>query len=579
MRTLRWTLLAILVLLGIGWLVHRVQQPGVEDGSALVLRLEGELVEAADAPFFAQVLGVQRRSLLSVLSELRKAERDERLAHVVLEIGDLRIGWAKAQELRDAIQDLRDSGRHPIALLGVGGFGANLEYYVASAAEEIYLQPASGPPLIGLAEEHLFLGGVWDRYDVSVAVGKAGKYKGAAEQLAGREMSAPYREQAESLLDSVDAQFVSGIAEARGLSDDAVRMALALASSKVETLKALDLVDGESTREELIARLGEPPVVEGKDYAGVDAASVGFDPQATFALVYASGAVVQGEGRTTRTGEPVAASETVAEALATAADDDSIAAIVLRVDSPGGGSFPSEAIWRAVRKARQSKPVIASFSDYAASGGYYVAAAADGIVAQPGTITGSIGVFAVRPALGAFFARFGVATETMQRAPHAELNLATPPLSDDTAEWLDREVQNVYELFLDRVAEGRALEVVQVDAVAQGRVWTGEQAVERGLVDQLGGLRAAVLLAKERAGIDADADVSLSVYPPPRPLAEQIAESFRLSVARTAVSGLPFDLERYSEHWPAAAGRISAWLGAIAQGGALLLPPVWIEIQ
>lgn len=579
MRTLRWTLLAILVLLGIGWLVHRVQQPGVEDGSALVLRLEGELIEAADAPFFAQVLGVQRRSLLSVLSELRKAQRDERLAHVVLEIGDLRIGWAKAQELRDAIHDLREAGRHPIALLGVGGFGANLEYYVASAAEEVYLQPGSGPPLIGLAEEHLFLGGVWDRYDVSVAVGKAGKYKGAAEQIAGREMSAPYREQAESLLDSVDAQFVSGIAEARGLSDDAVRMALALASSKVETLKALDLVDGESTREELIERLGEPPVVEGKDYAGVDAASVGFDPQATFAVVYASGAVVQGEGRTTRTGEPVAASETVAEALATAADDDSIAAILLRVDSPGGGSFPSEAIWRAVRKARQSKPVIASFSDYAASGGYYVASAADGIVAQPGTITGSIGVFAVRPALGAFFARFGVATETMQRAPHAELNLATPPLSDDTAEWLDREVQNVYELFLDRVAEGRALEIVQVDAVAQGRVWTGEQAVERGLVDQLGGLRAAVLLAKERVGIDADADVGLSVYPPPRPLVEQIAESFRLSIARTAASALPFDLERHSEHWPAAAGRISAWLGAIAQGGALLLPPVWIEIQ
>ncbi len=575
MRTLRWTLLAILVLLAIGWGVHRMQKPSLDDGSVLVFRLEGEFVEAADAPFFAQALGMQQRSLLGVLSELRKAQRDQRLAHVILEIGDLQIGWAKAQELRGAIRDLQEAGRHPIALLGVGGFGANLEYYVASAAEEIHLQPGSGPPLIGLAEEHLFLGGVWDRYDIAVAVGKAGKYKGAAEQLVGREMSAPYREQAESLLDSVDAQFVSGIAESRGLTDEAVRMALALASSKPETLKALGLVDGESTREELIANFGEPPVVEGADYAGVDAASVGFDPQATFALVYASGAVVQGEGRTTRTGEPVAASGTVAEALAQAAEDDSIQAIILRVDSPGGGSFPSETIWRAVREARQSKPVIASFSDYAASGGYYVASAADGIVASPGTITGSIGVFAVRPALGAFFARFGVATETMQRAPHAELNLSMPPLSADTAEWLDREVQTVYELFLDRVAEGRSIDVAQVDAVAQGRVWTGEQAVTRGLVDQLGGLRAAVLLAKERAGIDADADVGLSVYPPPRPLAEQIAESFRLSVARTAASALPFEVERF----PAAAERVSAWLGAIAQGGALLLPPVWIEIQ
>ncbi|MCL4686768.1 signal peptide peptidase SppA [Myxococcota bacterium] len=575
MRTLRWTLLAILVLLGIGWLVQRARQPGVDPGSALVLRLEGELVDAPDAPPIARLLGVQRRSLLSVLSELRKAQRDERLAHVVLEIGDLEIGWAKAQELRDAIQDLREAGRHPVALLGVAGFGANLEYYVASAAEQVYLQPGSGPPLIGLAEEHMFLGGVWERYDIAVAVGKAGKYKGAAEQLTGHEMSAPYREQAASLLDSIDTQFVSGIAEARGLSAQDVRRALALASSRPETLKALALVDGESSRDELIETLGAPPVVEGDDYAAIDAASVGFDPVATFALVYASGTVVQGEGQATRTGQPVAAADTVAKALETAAEDDSVQAIVLRIDSPGGGSFPSETIWRAVRAARAHKPVVASFSDYAASGGYYLGSAADAVVAQPGTITGSIGVFAVRPSFGAFLARFGVATETMERAPHAELNLATPPLSADTEEWLEREVGRVYELFLDRVGEGRGLEVPQVDVVAQGRVWTGEQAVEHGLVDRLGGLRAAVRVAKQRAGIDEDADVGLAVYPPPRPLAEQIAESLRLSAVHAARSALPFD----AGHWPDAGGRVSAWFGAVAEGGALLLPPVWIEIR
>lgn len=575
MRTLRWTLLAILVLLGIGWLVQRARQPGVDPGSALVLRLEGELVDAPDAPPIARLLGVQRRSLLSVLSELRKAQRDERLAHVVLEIGDLEIGWAKAQELRDAIQDLREAGRHPVALLGVAGFGANLEYYVASAAEQVYLQPGSGPPLIGLAEEHMFLGGVWERYDIAVAVGKAGKYKGAAEQLTGHEMSAPYREQAASLLDSIDTQFVSGIAEARGLSAQDVRRALALASSRPETLKALALVDGESSRDELIETLGAPPVVEGDDYAAIDAASVGFDPVATFALVYASGTVVQGEGQATRTGQPVAAADTAAKALETAAEDDSVQAIVLRIDSPGGGSFPSETIWRAVRAARAHKPVVASFSDYAASGGYYLGSAADAVVAQPGTITGSIGVFAVRPSFGAFLARFGVATETMERAPHAELNLATPPLSADTEEWLEREVGRVYELFLDRVGEGRGLEVPQVDVVAQGRVWTGEQAVEHGLVDRLGGLRAAVRVAKQRAGIDEDADVGLAVYPPPRPLAEQIAESLRLSAVHAARSALPFD----AGHWPDAGGRVSAWFGAVAEGGALLLPPVWIEIR
>jgi protease-4 len=530
-------------------------------------------VEAPEAPLFAQLLGMHQRSFVGALSELRKAQRDERLAHVILEIGDLQIGWAKAQDLRDAIRDLREAGRHPVALLGVGGFGANLEYYVASAAEQVYLQPGSGPPLIGLAEEHLFLGGLWERYGVSVSVGKAGAYKGAAEQIAGTGMSAPYREQAESLLDSVDGQFVAGIAEARGLTEDAVRKALEVASSKPKTLEALKLVDGERTRAELLKTLGDPPLVKGSDYAAVDAASVGFDPVATFALVYASGAVTQGEGRTTRTGQPVAAADTVVEALEKAAEDDAAKAIVLRVDSPGGGSFPSELIWRAVRRAREKKPVVASFSDYAASGGYYLSSAADGIVAQPATITGSIGVFAVRPALGGFFQRFGVAAETMQRAPHAELNLATPPLSSDTAEWLDREVKTVYEQFLARVAEGRGLEVEQVRAVAEGRVWTGAQADQRGLVDQLGGLRAAVALAKEKAGIDADADVGLTIYPTPKPLAEQIAESLRLSAAQAAAAALPFDPQRW------AATRMAAWLGAVAEGGALLVPPIWVEIE
>jgi protease-4 len=576
MRTLRWTFLAILVLLGVGWLLQRLQQPGVDRGSVLVLRLEGELREAPDAPLFAQLLGMQQRSFVSVLSELRKAQRDERLAQVILEINDLRIGWAKAQELRDAIRDLSEAGRRPVALLGVGGFGANLQYYVASAAEQVWLQPGSGPPLLGLAEEHLFLGGLWERYGVSMAVGKAGTYKGAAEQIAGFEMSEPYREQAASLLDSVDGQFVAGIAAARGIDEAAVRAALAEASSSVEALVAQRLIDGEATRAELVAKLGDPNVVKGSDYAAVDARSVGFDPVATFALVYASGAVVAGEGRTTRTGEPVAAADTIVEALEKAIEDDEVKAIVLRVDSPGGGSFPSELIWRAVRRARESKPVVASFSDYAASGGYYLASGADAVVAQPATITGSIGVFAVRPALGGLFERFGVHTATMQRAPHAELNLSTPPLSEDTAAWLDREVQEVYQLFLRRVGEGRGIEAAAVDAVGQGRVWTGAQAGERGLVDQLGGLRAAVEIAKQRAGIAADADVSLAVYPPPRPLAQQLAEAMRISAAQAARAALPLDADALSA---AMAGRLGAWLAAIAEGGALLVPPVWVEIQ
>ncbi|HEY8493779.1 MAG TPA: signal peptide peptidase SppA [Myxococcota bacterium] len=576
MRTLRWTLLVILALLAIGWLVQRFQQPGIEPGSALLVRLEGEYVEAPEAPRFAELFGFSRRSFVSLLSELRKAQRDERIAHVVLEIGDLEIGWAKAQELRAAIQDLRTAGRHPVALLGVGGFGANLEYYVASAAEQVHLQPGSGPPLIGLAEEHLFLGGLWERIGIAMEVGQAGAYKGAAEQIAGTEMSEAYREQAAALLDSIDAQFVAGIAEARGLDEAAVRAALAEASSDPEVLRAQRLIDGVATRAELLEQLGRPKLVKPEEYAAVDPASVGFRPAATFALVYASGAVVTGEGQATRTGQPVAAAGTIVDALERAAKDDAVRAIVLRVDSPGGGSYPSELIWRAVRKARERKPVVASFSDYAASGGYYLSSAADAVVAAPGTITGSIGVFAVRPALGGLYERIGVHSASMQRAPHAELNLSAPTLSEDTAAWLDREVREVYELFLSRVAEGRGVGTEAIDAVAQGRVWTGEQAAERGLVDRLGGLRAAVELAKERLGIAPEADVALALYPPPRPLAEQIAEALRMSAAQAAQAALPVDAAGVSR---ALAGRLGTWLAALAEGGALLLPEVWIEIR
>jgi protease-4 len=540
-----------------------------------VLELSGAYAEAPDAPLVAQLLGRRQHSFVAALSELRKAERDDRIAHVVLEIGGLEIGWAKAQELREAITSLREAGRHPVALLSVPGFGSNLDYYVASAAEQVYLMPGGGPPLVGLASEYLFFGGLFDRYGVAVEVAQAGRYKGAAEVFAGRGMSDAFREEAESLLGAVDGQFVSGIAQSRGVPEETVRKALELASWRAETLEGMRLVDGEKTRADLLETLGRPPLVKGSDYAAVDPSAVGFDPVATLALVYTSGAVVMGEGATSRTGTPVAAAETVIEALETAAKDASVRAIVLRVDSPGGGSFPAELIWRAVRDARRAKPVVASFSDVAASAAYYIGSGADFVLAQPGTLTGSIGVYAVRPSIGSLLGRYDINTEVLQNAPHAELNTLTAPLTDDTREWLTRGVHHTYDLFLDRVAEGRSLERPAIEAVAEGRVWTGAQASERGLVDRLGGLRAAVTEAKRRAGIDPEADVSLSIFPPPKPFSEQVREALRTAVAQAAAAALPFEIGRGR----GAAERVAAWIGALSSDGMILVPPVWVEIR
>jgi len=199
----------------------------------------------------------------------------------------------------------------------------------------------------------------------------------------------------------------------------------------------------------------------------------------------------------------------------------------------------------------------------------------DAIVSQPATLTGSIGVFAVRPAIGPLLDRLDIHSAVLQRAPHAELNLMTPPLSPDTVEWLQRDVHRVYDTFLSRVAEGRHLEVAKVADVAQGHVWTGAQALERGLVDQTGGLRAAVEEAKRRAGIASDADVDLHVFPPPRPLAEQIAEAFQTRIAESASAALPWAPER----WQAAWGRTAGWLAALSVEGTALVPPFWVEIH
>jgi len=570
MRTFRWIVIAALVVAALILLRRFESGPSIEKGSTLLLEISGSYVEAPETPTIGAVLGFERQSVLGLLTQLRKVERDDRIAQVILTVRNLQVGWGKAQELRDAIRALRDKGRHPVALIEVEGFGANLEYYVASAAEKIYMAPGSGAPILGLAEEHLFYGGLWDRLGVTMQVAQAGRYKGAADSLVSKEMGAYYREQADRLLDSIDGQFIAGIAEARGIPVETVRKVIATAPAQPDVLQQLGLIDGVATGRKLANDVPEEKRVTAESYRAVSAEDLGFKPKANFALIYGSGAIQSGEGTTSRTGQPVFASETVMDAIEQAAKADDVKAIVLRIDSPGGSAFPAEQMWNAIREARKKKPVVASFSDYAASGGYYVASAADAIVSQPATLTGSIGVFAVRPSLHGLLDRFDVHSAVLSRGANAEMNLVTPELSPDTRDWLQADVEDTYHRFLSRVSEGRGRPVADVEAIAEGRVWTGEQAVTRGLVDAIGGLRTAVSRAKEKAGIGADEDVSLTVYPPPKPLAEQIQQLFRSAVARSVEEALP---------WRGALARTGAWLEAVTSAGPLVAMPVWIDIR
>ena len=531
----------------------------------------GEYIEAPAASLLARLAGDDTRPFLGLLSTFSRAERDDRLSTVVLRIQPLQIGWAKAEEIRDAIGRLRAKGRHTVAHLEIQGIAPNKELYIASAADETFVSPGSVTPLVGLAAEYVFFGGLFERMGVEFDVAKAGLYKSAVETFSARTMSEASREMADSLLDDTFQRFVSALAEGRGLERAAVIAAIDQGPVRNQQLEALGLLDGEVHLDELLDRY-EGEVVSHEDYASVTPEDLGFDSQGEFALIYGTGAVVQGESSgSALSGSPAFASETVSRAIVEAAKDPSIRAIILRIDSPGGSALASELIWYAVSQAQAlGKPVIASFSDVAASGGYYVAAGADAIVADAGTLTGSIGVFALRPVLGGLLDKFEISVDSLTRGRHADFLLSSEKMSTGGLARLQTSVQDTYQLFLTRVSEGRGLSVSAVDLVAQGRVWTGSQALAAGLVDELGGLHVAVRRAKQEVGLDVDADVFLVPYPRAKPLSDQIF---------AALQSASIEARHPTLDWPAPFDTWAEWVGAWPTGSPLLIPPALIEIH
>jgi protease-4 len=574
MRALRRLFVLLLVVIVVAVVVQLWSAPSVKPGSVLLLEIAGSYVDEPAVPFAARLFGVRKNPLAALLSDLRKAEHDARIAAVVLRLGKLDVGWGKAQEIRDAIRALRAAGRHPIAYLELEEYGANLEYFVASAAEQVYFSPATRTPFVGMAAEYLFLGGLWEKLGVDIEVERIGEYKSAAETLAGKEMSEPHRRMANALLDSISQNFVQAVAESRGLPPEQVSAAIDAAPVIPAEMKERKLIDGISFLDEVIATQGKRPLVKGRDYAAVSPESVGIKPEAQFALIYGTGAVVTGEGSSNSRGSPQLAAETVSRAFHDAAEDPSIRAIIFRVDSPGGSPLASDLVWRATQEARaKGKPVVASFSDVAASGGYYAACGADAIVAEPTTLTGSIGVFVLRPMVRGLLDKLGIGVASLTRGSHADLLLSTQPLKPDTRALVQTEVKAVYDLFVSRVAEGRKLSAERVDEIGRGRVWTGAEAHENGLVDELGGLHTAVLKAKEKAGLRPEAEVMLVVFPAPKPLAAQIREALEGAALRAAGS------DALLPQLPASLRRVAGWLSSVPSGSPVLLPPVAVEIR
>jgi protease-4 len=507
------------------------REPTVPSNGVLVLRVEGDLADAASDTVFESVLGARRNGTRAIVENLRKAKADRRISAVIVRpVGLSSAYWARLQEVRDAILDFRSSGKPAVAHLEYGG---DREYFVATACDRVFLLPTSPLDVSGFASYELFLRGTLDKVGAYPDFLHIGDFKTAPNQLTEKTFTPAHREMAESLNRDLFEQFVQAVAAGRKKTPDEVRRLVDDGPFLAEDAVRVGLVDDVAYDDQVDAKVrpGAKAGVRVKDddYAKVRAASVGLAGRSRIAVINAYGVINSGRSGIDPLNGAVVGSETLVEYIRKARKDRSIKAIVLHVDSPGGSTVASDVIWRELVQASTgpgSRPLVASMSDLAASGGYYIAMAAPVIVAEPGTLTGSIGIYGGKIVTGGTYGKLGMNVEAVSIGRHAEMNSPVRPYSEEDRAKLDEQLRAFYDQFVEKVAASRRKKPEEIDAIAQGRVWTGRQAKDLGLVDALGGLDKAVSIAKERAKIPAAEQVELVIYPPRRNLYDLLMSSF-----------------------------------------------------
>jgi protease-4 len=494
----------------------------------------------------------QRLTVDEAILALDHAGRDPRVGGVLARLTGETPGFAQAQELRAAIARLRGEGKFALAYADAfGEFGdGNRGYYLASAFEEIHLQPMGAVGLTGIMIETPLLRGLFEKLGVEPVGDRRGAYKTAFETFTESELSKAHREQLESLADSIDAQIKGGLAEARGLDAATVDRLIDGGPHLADEARSRGLVDQLSYWDQVVERAksragAASELVDLADYAPFVPAPP--DDAPVIALVHGIGQIQRGENDRGATSGWIMGADSVARALAAASDDPEVEAVLFRVDSPGGSVVASETIGREVRRAiEHGKPVIVSMAETAASGGYWISMDASRIVAAPGTLTGSIGVFAGKPVMRELSQEIGVNWGRVQRGANADMWSVLDGFDDRAQARLDAFLDHVYEAFTEGVARGRGLPAAEVMEIAEGRVWTGAQAREIGLVDELGGFARALEVAKEVAGIEVDEPVQLRRFPEPTPPWQQVLDLLG--------GGLPIGLETLARRlgllWP-----------------------------
>lgn len=514
--------------------VDTARHHGVPNGCVLELDLRSMPPETSGFDPLAMITGASRpASLRDTVSAIYRAAEDPRVAGLIARVQLTASPSAAVQELREAI--VAFTAAKP-SLAWAETYPGTLSYYLASAFGEVWMQPAGSVGLIGFASNATFLRDAFDKAGIEAEVVARGEYKSAANRFTEHGFTEAHREAVTRMLESIREQAWEAVGTSRKLDSAALDALADRAPLLREEAVSSGLVDRIGFRDEAYDRIAElvgvkevseenaPPRLYVSRYAGAarsrlipPAPSVpGRRPKPTVAVINVDGTIVDGRGgpQFLPFGTSTVGSDTIAPALREAAADDSVSAIVVRVNSPGGSVTASETLWREVKKARKrGKPVVASMGSVAASGGYYIAVAADAVVASPATITGSIGVLTGKLVIRDLLGRLGVGSDTVRTNANADAWAIDTPFTPEQRAHREAEADLLYADFVERVAEGRNLTKDAVDRVARGRVWTGADALERGLVDELGGFRTALRRAKILAGLDEDADVRIVTYP------------------------------------------------------------------
>jgi len=496
----------------------------LSEDSVLMLRLNGPISELeVEDPFggLLQEASDATFGLVQVVDAIRHAKDDARIKGIYLNTAMMMAGTATAEELRDALREFKASGKWVIAYADAYSEGA---YFLSSVADDIYLNPDGIVEFNGLSTEVMFFKRMFDKLEIRPEVFRVGDFKSAVEPFLREDMSPENRLQLNAMLSSIHGEMIAQMAADRKTSPERLKAVadnmlvrnaeLAVEHGLVDSLMYEDQVHAVIRKRMSLDKDERIPFVKYQDYRNTYQPKTG--SKSEIAVIVADGTIMPGKAD-----NGVVGSATIMEALRRARKSDRVKAVVLRINSPGGSFNASDAMWREIRLTSEEKPVIASMSDYAASGGYFLAMACDTIVARPTTITGSIGVFSVLFDLSGFLNnKIGITSQEVKTGQVGNMVSMTRPLSEVEREIWQKQTDEVYEIFTGKAAEGRHMPKDSIKRIASGRVWTGEQALANGLVDRIGGLFEAVRIAADMG--DAGDDYTLRYYPKPRTLLEKI---------------------------------------------------------